>query len=443
MSKSAISSLMESPVKSKLKQFYLFKLPFCIVLTFSFVTLFNFLYTFVFSAYSYNNLIYSTSAFYNARAFFFTFGAFYLLFIFSAALMILSSSFYSKLIGYILGLTSCCLMVYSADKIFTIKIFIYIAFIIAAVFGIKRIFSFLCGLFSISTFLFVECIPYFNKTSENWFYKYSVDELTAILFYMTVAMFFSLIAKRVLMEYLMSIDTVHHQNIVMNQMSLLNNKLQEYAKTHGEEAVMNERMRITRDMHDSCGYAFVNITAIIDAIMSNPEISGEQLSDTLLTVRNLASKGLKETRNTLHTIREMENPGSNTIDGIYEIQKIFEQVTGINVEIQSGNIKNSYGSTINSIIMHTMQEGLTNAIRHGRARNIFVSFWDDVNLLTMVIKDDGIGSKEVVKGIGLAGMEERLGKVHGVLEVSTPMEGGFRLEIKLPLVNIDADELKM
>jgi signal transduction histidine kinase len=61
----------------------------------------------------------------------------------------------------------------------------------------------------------------------------------------------------------------------------------------------------------------------------------------------------------------------------------------------------------------------------------------------MVIKDDGIGSKEIVKGIGLAGMEERLNKVMGKFEVSTPKEGGFRLEIQIPLVNIGADELKL
>lgn len=429
--------------KIKTEAFLLHTFPFLVILCFCLITYVNFQNLFVFSSKKLENLQTATSMLYNEKAFFLTFYSFFCLFIASTYILIYSDNFYSKIIFYITALISSSFMAYSTDQVFLLKIFIYIAFLICIVYSYKRPIHQILSFSTAGFFFFIESLPNFINSNESWSHPVLFGTLNTVFSVMLIGIFVSMTIKKLSRNYLFCLETVSHQNLVMNQMTELNNKLQEYAKSHGEEAVQNERMRITRDMHDSCGYAFVNITAIIDAIMSNPELNGEKLSDTLLTVRNLASTGLKETRKTLRQIREVESPNQNNLSGIYEIRRIFTQITGINVDIQSGNLKENYGITINAIIMHTLQEGLTNAIRHGRAKNIYVTFWDDVNLLTMVIKDDGIGSKEIVKGIGLAGMEERLGKVMGKLEVSTPKEGGFRLEIKIPLVNIGADELKM
>lgn len=436
---------MEKSLFQKIKSeaFLLHTFPFLVILCFCLITYVNFHNLFLFSSLKLENLQKATSMWYNEKAFFMTFYSFFTLFIISCFFLIYSDNFYSKILFYATGLISASLMSYSTDQIFMLKIFIYIAFLICIVYSYARPVHQILSFSTAAFFFILECLPNFISSDESWSHPVHFGTLNTLFSVMLIGIFVSMTIKKLSRNYLFCLETITHQNIVMNQMTELNNRLQEYAKSHGEEAVQNERMRITRDMHDSCGYAFVNITAIIDAIMSNPELSGDKLSDTLLTVRNLASTGLKETRKTLRQIREVESPNQNNLNGIYEIRKIFTQITGINVDIQSGNLKENYGITINSIIMHTLQEGLTNSIRHGRAKNIFVTFWDDVNLLTMVIKDDGIGSKDIVKGIGLAGMEERLSKVMGRLEVTTPKEGGFRLEIQIPLVNIGADELKM
>jgi signal transduction histidine kinase len=54
----------------------------------------------------------------------------------------------------------------------------------------------------------------------------------------------------------------------------------------------------------------------------------------------------------------------------------------------------------------------------------------------MTVTDNGVGAANIIKGIGLAGMEERLESVGGTLAVSSPPEGGFRLRITIPLVYI-------
>jgi signal transduction histidine kinase len=58
----------------------------------------------------------------------------------------------------------------------------------------------------------------------------------------------------------------------------------------------------------------------------------------------------------------------------------------------------------------------------------------------MTVTDNGVGAANIVKGIGLAGMEERLESVGGTLSVSSPQEGGFRLKIAIPLIYIKASK---
>ena len=160
----------------------------------------------------------------------------------------------------------------------------------------------------------------------------------------------------------------------------------------------------------------------------------ERTHGTFETVRDLASHGLKETRETLRAIRDIQSRTTVDLKALNEIRDIFRTVTGIEVDLDRGNIKNDYGRTINKILIRTMQEGLTNAVRHGFATYVAVYFWEENDYVLMTVKDNGIGSKQVVKGIGLAGMEERLQEVGGTLTTGLNVEGGFKLEIKIPIM---------
>ena len=234
--------------------------------------------------------------------------------------------------------------------------------------------------------------------------------------------------------------TKKHINLVMSQMTNINAQLQEFAKNKGEQAAEEERMRITRDMHDSCGYVFVNIIGLMEACLSGREMEWSKTQETFETVRNLAKHGLQETRKTLRAIRDVESPVENSLDALFEIKSIFQKVTGISVDLDRGNMKSDYGRTINKILIRTMQEGLTNAVRHGLATYVAVFFREDGDYLFMTVKDNGIGSKQVVKGIGLAGMEERLAKVGGTLFAGDSADGGFKLEIQIPVVHLLMEE---
>jgi signal transduction histidine kinase len=62
-----------------------------------------------------------------------------------------------------------------------------------------------------------------------------------------------------------------------------------------------------------------------------------------------------------------------------------------------------------------------------------VNFWVEGSELSLTVSDNGKGASEVVKGIGLTGMEERIGALGGLVRIGQAFEGGFSLFVQVPL----------
>jgi signal transduction histidine kinase len=224
-----------------------------------------------------------------------------------------------------------------------------------------------------------------------------------------------------------------HSHEVMLQLSEFNRRLQAHAYEVSEEAAVRERNRITREMHDANGYAFTNIIALMDAAISSRGQSWTKVEEQLQMARNQAYDGLMESRQTLRALRNnVKHPSQDLPKEIYDIVHIFRECTGIAIEVSYGNIKNNYGSAINRIIGRIIQEALTNAVRHGHASFVVIQLWADKELLRLYVMDNGKGTKQIVRGIGLLGMEERVVPYGGTIETSAPANGGFKLSVTIP-----------
>jgi signal transduction histidine kinase len=346
------------------------------------------------------------------------------------------SNFFTRGICIVAGFASAILSVYIFDDFFALNFCLYTAYLIAVSISTgfpKNIILILC---STALFLFFMHHPQFmgmgpQKTS---FIRPSLLVILPLL----TAMFFlavSMILINILVEkYTHALETITHLDMVEKKLVLFNHNLQELAKKSGAEAVKRDRLRFTQDLHDSCGYAFTNIILVSDAAVSRGKIEIDQIYEIFHKIRNLASKGLNETRETLYLIRKIQEPYAKSVETIYQLKTIFEDATGIQVDIEWGNMKFEYGPTINNILARIIQEAFTNSVRHGQATHILIQFWEFPQELSMIVTDNGIGAQVIVKGIGLAGMEERLNSVGGKIEAALPPEGGFRLIITIPII---------
>jgi signal transduction histidine kinase len=213
----------------------------------------------------------------------------------------------------------------------------------------------------------------------------------------------------------------------------LNGKLQGYARTIDEESAERERNRISREIHDISGYIFTNLIALMDAAGSMPRDDHAALTDMILTARRQAQEGLQETRSALHRLRNEDARLVDSGQAIHKIVSIFRQVAGIDVDLNLGNLPRRLPGNLSLALYRTVQEALTNAVRHGRATRVGVNFWVEAGIVRLTIADDGKGAFEVIKGIGLAGMEERVGALGGSVGIGRTAEGGFALAIHVPL----------
>jgi signal transduction histidine kinase len=348
------------------------------------------------------------------------------------------SGFILRGICLVFSLTGVVIAGYVLNDLFTINLFMYSAYILVTTIAFKPPVNYIVSAFSILFFtLFLAHPQFLGRTAEGLIFIPPPGEILALFIYMTAFAVCAASIGFLADKYRSSETTVKHLNLVNDKLTLFNHRLQEFVKNSGEEAVKKDRLRFTRDLHDSCGYVFTNIIAVANAAMSGKIFGPARMTETLHLIKDQAQEGLNRTREVLHMIREIQDPVSASIDTIYKMKAIFEEITGIQVEVESGNMKYDYGRIVNMVLTRTVQEAFTNSVRHGQASSILLHFWEFPGQLVMTVTDNGIGAQHIVRGIGLAGMEERLASVGGTLEVFSPEKGGFRLRATIPLVSSD------
>jgi signal transduction histidine kinase len=358
------------------------------------------------------------------------------IFLQSLLVCIFFENFFSRMFSVIFSFTACIIGTYVLEDVFSINLCLYVAYIIAISISFSLIRGLIISSFSAGIFIYSLYRPKFIGLFPADIYYNQPDSIiiVPVVGILLFAMISTTIARLLFDKYSNSRKTIEYLITTEKQLALFNSRLQRLARKRGREAVKHDRLKFTRDVHDTCGYAFTNIILLSDAAVSKNEMDTDDIQELFHKVRNLASKGLQETRSILYFIRENQMPYTHTVDDIFQIKSIFEKITGIKVEVVWGNMNQSYDSKINKIIIRIIQEAFTNSIRHGQASFIQIQFWESFNELVMTITDNGKGSRTIVKGIGLAGMEERLHLVNGKLAFSAPPTGGFRLTVIIPII---------
>jgi signal transduction histidine kinase len=158
----------------------------------------------------------------------------------------------------------------------------------------------------------------------------------------------------------------------------------------------------------------------------------EGLEDLLVKSRNQAQRGLLETRRAMRNLHETPVIRSSGMQRVYEVARIFQRATKVSVHVHFGNAPSSFGGAFDEVVYRTVQESLTNALRHGSATEISVNFWVVEGAVRISITDNGEGSKEIVPGVGLAGMTERLAQLGGTMKAEN-LASGFHVLAEIPL----------
>ena len=215
-------------------------------------------------------------------------------------------------------------------------------------------------------------------------------------------------------------------------LSEANLDFQELATRVQRETEENERRRITREIHDIVGYTLTNIQMMMEAATDLVRRDSGGLEELLVKSRDQAQRGILETRRAMRNLRAVSEIRAGGLRRVEEVARIFERATKVAVTVHFGNAPDTLGPVIDDAVYRMVQECLTNALRHGAATRITVSLWMAERELRLSVEDNGVGSPEIVPGIGLSGMAERIAHAGGTMKAeSTPF--GFVVRCDMPL----------
>jgi len=227
-------------------------------------------------------------------------------------------------------------------------------------------------------------------------------------------------------------EMVSHR-IAAARLAEANIKLQDYASKIEAVSVAQERTRLARDIHDILAHTLTSIIVQIGAceklVKANPQRAIAELQAVSETVR----ESLTEVRASLKTLREPLVKDENGSKSWEKLVNTFAEITGMNIVLNVSDDFKILNEELNEVVYRILQEGITNAYRHGHAKKVDICIWWDKNLLLIRISDNGYGVANMKEGLGLKGMRERVERYGGVIAWRSVVGRGFDLGVDIPV----------
>ncbi len=210
-----------------------------------------------------------------------------------------------------------------------------------------------------------------------------------------------------------------------------NRRLELYAAEAENNARTRERNRVAREIHDTLGHALTGIVAGIDACLTLLDRSPAAVKGQLNLIGDVARKGIRDVRRSVEALRPDALELGDLESALLSVARDAEAVSGTRIFFENRFGALRFQQDEEEVIYRLIQEGITNAIRHGRATRVDISIERQGGALVVRVRDDGAGCAHVVKGFGLRHIEERVALLGGTLEYGG--DAGFTVAATIPI----------
>lgn len=208
------------------------------------------------------------------------------------------------------------------------------------------------------------------------------------------------------------------------------------AKNTEQEAIIEaERIRISRELHDSVSQELFAATMILSSVVDNPSLTTKQItSQTTLTLKIL-HEAQDEMRALLLHLRPSELADKSLTEGLNML--VDELQAKISAKISASVAEIKADKNIENNIFRMTQELLSNTLRHAKAQHIDISFSQTVGTLALIVKDDGVGFDTTIEKTasqGLKNIKERTLSLGGTVEWQSAPGSGTTVKIMIPKI---------
>jgi ligand-binding sensor domain-containing protein/signal transduction histidine kinase len=204
-------------------------------------------------------------------------------------------------------------------------------------------------------------------------------------------------------------------------------------------AVLEERNRLAREMHDTLIQGCVGVSTLLEAASQAKDVSPELGHDLVDRARVEVRAAVDEARLAVWNLRHGSSNGDRFVPVVSQLAHRIGLDAGVDVEVKvSGTPVAVGGETERSLIL-LIREALQNAIRHAAPRHLWVSLRFEPGELHLAIKDNGAGfdssidQSERSQHYGLVGMRERVEQLGGEFDIMSAQGEGTQVRLRIPL----------
>jgi PAS domain S-box-containing protein len=212
-------------------------------------------------------------------------------------------------------------------------------------------------------------------------------------------------------------------------------QLNEFAEQSRQSAILEERNRMARDIHDTLAQGF---TGVIVQLESAEDAIGccrrKEANEHLRRAGELARRSLNEARRSVHALRPQALQQSNFWEALKGIVRNTTAGTTLHTRFELRGRLRELPPVWQENLLHIGQEALTNALKYARPRNFDTRLTFNTKQLRLELRDDGNGFriKDRHDGFGLAGMGERVEQMGGDLKITSARGKGTKVVVTLP-----------
>lgn len=224
------------------------------------------------------------------------------------------------------------------------------------------------------------------------------------------------------------------------QLNQANDRLRDYAFELERMTEVRERNRLAREIHDTLGHTLTGIIMGSDAGLALFDAAPEEAKKRIQVVAQAARDGLNDVRRSIKALRPDALENTSLEEALEAMITNFKATTSAEVlyDQQAGPLH--FAQDEEDTLYRVLQESMTNAVRHGHATEIRIRLTRRESLLTIDVRDNGLGSgEEPQEGFGLRHMRERLELLGGSLTFGNREaldgdgERGFYIVVSLPI----------
>jgi signal transduction histidine kinase len=213
-----------------------------------------------------------------------------------------------------------------------------------------------------------------------------------------------------------------------------NDQLRQYALRIEDQATLQERNRIAREIHDALGHALTAQSIQLENALLFLPPDAEKTASFLQEAKQLGARALQEVRRSISTLRTNPLQGQSLQAAIAKAIAEFQRTTGI-VPYSAIQLTRPIPLEISTALYRIVQESLTNISKHSQATQVSLHLRASLEAVCLQVHDNGQGfdPERNTTGFGLQGMRERTIALGGQFLLSSQPGKGCQVTILIPL----------